>query len=432
MRFPGKQIAPTTAMGNLPAIAAPQSLEQYLARINEGLATAEYLVGPTAPFTTIQSAINQAVADGASPSNPKVVLVMPSAPYVGNITLTTGGIALVALAPNTYTGMVWIAGNVSIVDPGLGASDYPSYWIEGFYIEGNVTISGAPSTNICYLTMANTYVYAAAGNAITNGVNGFGVELVNKSLVTAVTPANFALFSAVGSRMTFFALYSSMGRVSVANGSVVGLYSQMETVVCGSAAIARLDYCGIFSTSEAPVQLGNTAGNSSFINDCLFNRTGTAGPAVTSVGATAPYIHARNTVRGSITDPAFPSVGSIDGYDWEGYADTTRNRTMVASVTVADGNLACATALSVRPAQGSMISVLVNGVKVLLAATAAAKATSDCYFSANGGVTAKSFGQLGTIAAGDLLYWNGSVALYQLAATDRIDFEYAVSPYQVN
>jgi hypothetical protein len=188
------------------------------------------------------------------------------------------------------------------------------------------------------------------------------------------------------------------------------------------------------ATSEAPVQLNATGGQLSHIYGCTLDRAGTAGVAVASVGGSAPVKHGGNVVIGNLTDPAFPSVanGSLGSFDWEGYADTARNRNMAASVTVADGNLACATALSVRPAQGSMVRVFVNGVEVLLAASNAELATSECYFSGDGGATARSFGQTGTIAAGDLLYWNGSVATYQLAATDRIRFDYPVSPFQVN
>lgn len=432
MRFPGKQIAPTTPMGNLPPIAAPQSLEQYLVRINEGLATAEYLVGATAPYTTIQAAITAALADGASPTNPKVVSVMPGF-YPENLTLTGGGITLVALAQNFATAAVYLQGNVSVVDPGSPPGEFPSYAFQGFYIEGFITISGAPSSTACNLLLDNTTVFpTAVGNVITNGVNNFSLVAFNSSRVIAAAPANFAVFSPIGSELNVTASYASFSRLSVAFGLVNVEFSSIGTVICGASGFAILRFCFVSGAGEAALQLNATAGQLSRLEDVTFERTGGAGPVVTTVGATAPYRHIRCAAVGNITEPAFPSVGSVDGFDWEGYADTTRNRNMVASVTVADGNLACATPLSVRPAQGSMIRVFVNGLEVLVAGNNAERATSECYFSGDGGVTARSFGQVGTIAASDLLYWNGSVALYQLAATDRIRFDYPVSPYQIN
>jgi hypothetical protein len=103
---------------------------------------------------------------------------------------------------------------------------------------------------------------------------------------------------------------------------------------------------------------------------------------------------------------------------------TTANKEMTASVTVADGDLACATALASTPASTSYVQVIVNGVSVSVATAAAQKTTRACYFSGDGGVTARNMGAGGNIASGDLLYWNGSIAGYQLDATDRISFNY--------
>jgi hypothetical protein len=96
----------------------------------------------------------------------------------------------------------------------------------------------------------------------------------------------------------------------------------------------------------------------------------------------------------------------------------TANINMAASVTVSDKDLACATALVARPATGYPF-VFVNGAMQRLGGL-----TEDCYFSADGGVTARTLGTLGNIAAGDLLYWNGSIAGFQLAVTDKITFDY--------
>lgn len=102
------------------------------------------------------------------------------------------------------------------------------------------------------------------------------------------------------------------------------------------------------------------------------------------------------------------------------------NKSMTASTTTADGQLACATAVATTPtspsAAGGGVAVRVNGVSYFVGD--GTKVGVDCYFSADGGVTPRA---LQAVAAGDLLYWNGSVAQFQLAAaTDRIDFDYDV------
>jgi len=66
--------------------------------------------------------------------------------------------------------------------------------------------------------------------------------------------------------------------------------------------------------------------------------------------------------------------------------------------------------------------VSVNGLSQLTGD--GTKVSVNCYFSADGGTTARA---MKSIVAGDLLYWNGTVAGFQLASTDRIDFLYDVS-----
>jgi hypothetical protein len=103
------------------------------------------------------------------------------------------------------------------------------------------------------------------------------------------------------------------------------------------------------------------------------------------------------------------------------------NKSMSASTTTADGQVACATAVAVTPAASSTagggIGVRVNGVGYHVGD--GTKVGVDCYFSGDGGTTARL---LRSVVAGDLLYWVGSVALFELAAsTDKIDFDYEVA-----
>lgn len=99
---------------------------------------------------------------------------------------------------------------------------------------------------------------------------------------------------------------------------------------------------------------------------------------------------------------------------------TVSNKAMVGSVTTADNQIGCVTALVGTPASDSYLSVYVNGEKTPVGDGVK---TKHCYFSSDAGATAKS---IINIAAGDIMYWVGSVAGYQLAATDYIDFDYNV------
>lgn len=100
---------------------------------------------------------------------------------------------------------------------------------------------------------------------------------------------------------------------------------------------------------------------------------------------------------------------------------TSPNKDMTASVTSADFQQACAVTIAGTPAQDSWVGVYINGLLVALGDGVRTKA---CYFSSDGGVAAKT---IANIAAGDTLYWVGSVAGYHLAATDSVDLVYVTA-----
>jgi len=95
------------------------------------------------------------------------------------------------------------------------------------------------------------------------------------------------------------------------------------------------------------------------------------------------------------------------------------NKGMVASVTVADGVPATAAALVNTLATNAWLLVLINGISYKVGN--GVKAGVPCYFSGDGGATARGTGGL---TAGDFLYWNGSAAGFELDAADQIDFVY--------
>lgn len=68
---------------------------------------------------------------------------------------------------------------------------------------------------------------------------------------------------------------------------------------------------------------------------------------------------------------------------------------------------------------GSYVNVYVSGIMRRVANGNTDRAVSDCYFSADGGTTARSFG---AVVFTDTLYWNGVVAGFNLTTTHRIDF----------
>jgi len=92
-------------------------------------------------FTSIQSAINQAVADGYGPLNPTTILIRPGA-YTENISITDGGIALDCATNAISGGAVIIDGNVTLTVSGLNAFSFSNLTFTSS-INPTLTITGA-------------------------------------------------------------------------------------------------------------------------------------------------------------------------------------------------------------------------------------------------------------------------------------------------
>lgn len=97
------------------------------------------------------------------------------------------------------------------------------------------------------------------------------------------------------------------------------------------------------------------------------------------------------------------------------------NLNMSGLVTVNDGNLACSVHILDKPIATSYVRVFVNGVEVNVGGKTF---PHDCYFSSDNGLSAKI---LGDEKQGDLLFWNQSVAGYNLDTIDLIDFVYLIN-----
>jgi hypothetical protein len=117
-------------------------------------------------------------------------------------------------------------------------------------------------------------------------------------------------------------------------------------------------------------------------------------------------------------------LGYEDGYgSWAPIENasipTSRDRNLTPAVTVGD-NQSTSISIYFTPADKSYVSVYVNGIS---ANVGDGYLGGDCYFSDDAGVTAKEFID---IASGDVLYWNGIVAGFDLDGSDIIDLDYEI------
>lgn len=102
-----------------------------------------------------------------------------------------------------------------------------------------------------------------------------------------------------------------------------------------------------------------------------------------------------------------------------GDAPTSLDKNVTASATAGD-NQTSGVVISATPFGGSYVEVQVNGATEVLGD---AVKTKDCYFSVDGGATARA---IAAITSGDTLYWNGVLSGFNLAITDKINLLYNV------
>jgi hypothetical protein len=92
----------------------------------------------------------------------------------------------------------------------------------------------------------------------------------------------------------------------------------------------------------------------------------------------------------------------------------------VPSTTSSDGDTTGAT-ITYTPFSDSVVTIKINGMEINLSDGNKSEAA---YFSNDSGSTARL---IKDVEAGDTLYWNGSIAGYQLDGTDDLDIAYQKS-----
>ena len=102
---------------------------------------------------------------------------------------------------------------------------------------------------------------------------------------------------------------------------------------------------------------------------------------------------------------------------------TEGNKNMTALVTASDGDKATNTTIAATPVNDGYVAVMVNKLGPYILGDTGTFATAECFFGQGDTSTGRA---IAAIQSGDTLRWNGTVALFELDATDRIDFLYDV------
>lgn len=102
------------------------------------------------------------------------------------------------------------------------------------------------------------------------------------------------------------------------------------------------------------------------------------------------------------------------------------DKSWAALTTTVDGDQASISTITNTPIDESYVEVKVNGVEYEVGNGVT---TAVCYFSGDGGTTARGFSSAhpnGKVQSGDTLHWNGTIAGFELVAGWRISLNYLV------
>jgi len=318
-----------------------------------------------------------------------------------NIARSTAGNLLIAQGAGADTAYTAMSGDATITSAGVLTVAAAS--ITGAKI-ASTTVAGS---NMVNNTVTGTQLFQGTSGSLLIGQGGSNTAytamsgdatITNAGVLTiaaaAVTGSKIASATVTGSNMvnntvTGTQLFlGTSGALLIGQGASVTAYTAMS----GDATITN---GGVLTIAANAITSGKIA-------------TSAVGNGLTGGGGSALAVLAQNT-----------SI-QVSGSGIKASVPTTGNKSMTASVTSADGDLACATTLAATPGGSEYISVTVNGIEVTVGN---AVKTSACYFSGNGGTTSRAYG---AAVSGDSLYWVQSVAGYNLDATDTISFLYNV------
>lgn len=235
---------------------------------------ARYVVSATSGqggYTTIQSAINQAVSDGANASNPATILIWPTLSYAESIVL------------KDYVNLCSIAGNVSVT----GNATYPAG--SGTVNLNRISFTSSNSSPALFLSAG--VVVTAYGCSVSGTSSGPAVKQTassefvgyNCSINCEATSHNLDIDDSIFIAISSF--FSNSGSASLISGSseIFIRYSSLnDYYVVSEEALLLLDDCSVGSSHVIADLDTNT---SVTFNECVVECNDGGGYFVTGGGA---------------------------------------------------------------------------------------------------------------------------------------------------
>lgn len=310
-----------------------------------------------------------------------------------------------------------------------------------------------------FVTASKNSVFASTetgdGTAPTNGVaiititddGGSTYEPLVVTISDGTTPIEITFDENTGQTLVeltaleapgFFA-FTATEIANVLNTEFVanGINLVASTVDSGNADFPNLK----ISTTNATATINISGTDTDKLGDTFLTATGVAanttaessdflvltradGGDILITATKGDYININGLTSSSMGSPAVLLMLEGAGASAQTGVETADDLDWIPNNTSADGDYAGIT-ITYTPFSDSNVQVTVNGLGVNVGDGIK---TKDCYFSGDSGTTARA---IADIEAGDGLYWNGSIAGYELEDTDLVDIIYDASSNDV-
>lgn len=288
-----------------------------------------YVVGPQlgngVNFTDIQSAINQAVADGFDASNPCTVLVRPGT--YSSFTMAPGILVEGVAGGSVFSNYAAVIGNVTIDSTTAGGIVYALKNIQISDPADALIIQGVGPALI--VDIANCSMNGLRGVVIGNTSGTLSQIALRECRVIGTTVAVDVL-----NHNVFFGIQSQLqGGVGVAVSgdsrinmfdSVIDADGTYAIEITGTVNRINLNYCNITAAQEAII--GPGAGETVNVNHCTINSSAASGNWIDNVSIFEFY-------NVALTGTALTNNALLTNFiDWKPHAGTAANATLPGGV----------------------------------------------------------------------------------------------------
>ncbi len=258
-----------------------------------------YFVGPNQKFTTIQSAIDQAFADGSGvPGNAKTIYIAPGS-YSENLVFRPGQ-ALVAMSANVAIGAVTIGGQHVYTTPATG-----DLLTNTVALQGLTFFDGAAGSTLLFDVSVGEGFFSIAGcTLLKDSLTGNAIRGIGSNGVLVMLQTNSANHQSTDSFIYSENGVLSVGQSSFQNGAAAGFIDYAGSGTCIITQNTTL--------ASGTYVMSMTSGNA-FMQGNFFNVFGTDADGI-RVGATASVLFTNSTLN----VPAglgyvFQGTGTVNG-----------------------------------------------------------------------------------------------------------------------